>query len=173
MSNVIMDHATAAPTPAAPAAAAAAAPEKGKIGGILGIVLPALLAGAASFAATRLAPAHSPQPAVEDHGAVAHPPGPTVALEPFLVQVTDTNKKTHPMKVVLAIEFSHAAKEEELKGLVPRIRDATLTYLRGLTFEEAADRVRITKARDELLVEVKKCGADSAERVLITDFVIQ
>ncbi len=169
-----MEQAPATPAPVASAPATpAAAPEKGKMPAILGILLPALLAGGAAFGAARLAPpAPSPHGESEEHSS-AQPPGPTVALEPFLVQVNDANKKTHPMKVVLAIEFSHTAKEEALKALVPRIRDATLTYLRGLTYEDAADRVHITKAREELLVEIKKVGADSAERVLITDFVIQ
>ena len=128
-----MDQASATPASATAASASATptapAPEKGNMPAIVGILLPGLLAGAAAFGAARLAsPAQSSgHEGSAEHSSSAQPPGPTVALEPFLVQVNDANKKTHPMKVVLAIEFSHAAKEEALKALVPRIRDATLT----------------------------------------------
>jgi flagellar basal body-associated protein FliL len=137
----------------------------------LAIVLPALLAAGAAFGGAKLASAHAAAPAAE-HVEHAKPPGPTVPLDPFLVTVADGNGKTHPMKVTIAIEFESTAKEEQIKAFAPRIRDATLTYLRKLTYDRATDS-DTEKLRAELLERVQKSGAESAERILITDFVVQ
>ena len=153
--------------------AGAAAPKGGGlIGKLMGIVLPALVAGAASFGGTRVAGAQHAPPAA-DAGEAAKPPGPTLALEPFVFTVADSNKKAHPMKVALAVEFDSAAKEESLKSLVPRVRDATLSYQRTVTSEQAQDAASTEKARSELLAAIKASGAPGAQRVLVTDLVVQ
>jgi flagellar basal body-associated protein FliL len=140
---------------------------------ILGMIMPAILAGAASFGGVRVAAGHPPAA----HGDPVHvevkPPGPTVALDPFLVSITDANKKAHPMKLSVAVEFGSAVKEDTLKAFVPRIRDAILSHMRTLPFEEAVDAQHSDKLRDELLERCKKAGASGAERVLITDLVSQ
>jgi flagellar basal body-associated protein FliL len=90
--------------------------------------------------------------------------------------VSDANKKGHPMKVTIAIEFSEAPKgkeEDGLKALTPRIRDATLGYLRQLTYESAIDPSATNKLREDLLEHLKTSGVPAAEHVLITDLVIQ
>jgi len=159
-----------------PAATAAAAPPKSSaVGGILRLLVPAMLAAGASYGGARAAAAHGPQPPVqqEAHHAETPAPGPTVALEPFLITVTDTKGKGHVMKVSVAVEFDHLAKEEALKPFAPRIRDAVLTYLRALSFEEAGDGTRMEKMRSEMLERCTKAGASSAVRVLVTDFVLQ
>src|SRR5262245_2947997 len=101
------------------------------------IILPAVLAAGAAFGGAKVAGAHATAaaPAAEHH-APAHPPGPTVPLDPFLVTIPDVNKKIHPMKVTVAIEFESGAKEEHIKVFAPRIRDATLSFLRTMTYEE-------------------------------------
>jgi flagellar FliL protein len=162
-----------------PKEGAAAAPAAKKGGGalsmILGIVLPAILAGAGSFGGARVAGAH--QPAAHAPEAPAHAeakaPGPTVALEPFLVSIADAKGKGHPMKLSVAVEFEALVKEDILKAFVPRIRDAILAYMRTLTYEEAIDTARSDTLRDELLERCKKAGAIGAERILITDLVSQ
>lgn len=142
--------------------------------GILGLLLPALLAGAAAFGGAKIAGARAAAPAaaVNAHAA-AKPPGPTLALEPFLVNTSDANKKMHPMKVTLAIEFDEHVKEETLKPFIPRIRDASLSYFRSITFEEATDTTHSEKLRADLLERYRTSGANGAERVLITDLVVQ
>jgi flagellar basal body-associated protein FliL len=156
----------------------AAKPAKKAIGGaILGILLPAILAAGGSFGAVKLAnkgaghaePAHPPPPPRWE----PRPPGPTIALEPFLVTVTDENKKNHPMKLTIAIEFEAAVKEETLKAFTPRIRDAVLVYVRSLQFEDVADARKGEKIREEILERCRKAGAVAAERVLVTDMVVQ
>jgi flagellar basal body-associated protein FliL len=152
----------------------AAPAKKGSSLGAVGLVLPALLAGAASFGGTKFSTAHAAvagiSPAAE-HAMSA--PGPTLSAEPFLIVVQDVNKKAHAMKVTIAIEFDEKAKEETLKSFTPRIRDGALSYLRGLSYEEALDGGKNDKLRNDLLERIRAVGAASAQRVLITDFVIQ
>jgi flagellar basal body-associated protein FliL len=144
--------------------------------GILAMVLPAVFAAAAAFGGARVAGAkHGPAIAASAQAETAKPPGPTLALDPFLLSVADANKKVHPMKVTIAIEFEGpAGKEEEgLKGLTPRIRDASLGYLRTLAYEEVIDPVGGGKMRTELIERLRASGVPTAEHVLITDLVIQ
>jgi|CZKU01.1.fsa_nt_gi flagellar basal body-associated protein FliL len=156
------------------------APADGKKGGPspLALLLPALLAGAAAFGGAKFSAAHAAAaggaPAVAEHVAAAiPPPGPTVPLEPFLVLTQDVNKKSHPMKVTLAIEFNETAKEETLKSFTPRIRDAALSYLRLIPYEDALDSTKTEKFRADILDRVRASGATAAERILITDLVVQ
>lgn len=155
-------------------AAPAPAPKGSKGGAILAIVLPAMFSGGAAFGGARVASGivHTKTVYVETPAA-PKPPGPTLALEPFLVTLAEANGKAHAMKVVLAIEFSSTTKEDILKPLMPRVRDASLTYLRTLTYDTAADRSKVDAVRNDLLESIKKSGATTAERVLITDFVLQ
>jgi flagellar basal body-associated protein FliL len=153
---------------------ASAAPKGGGGGpGILGMVLPAVLAAAAAFGGAKVAGAGHAAPApVAEHEDKVKPPGPTLALDPFVVTIPDSNKKVHPMKVTIAIEFKATSKEEEFKTLTPRLRDASLTYLRTLTFDDAIDPAASDKMRPEILERLRAAGAE-AERVLITDLVVQ
>jgi flagellar basal body-associated protein FliL len=163
----------------APKPAAAAPPKRSMLLTIVGMVLPALFAAGAAYGASRFtmgkaAVATHAEP--EKHAPVKfdpRPPGPTVALEPFLVTLTSADKKPHAMRLTLAIEFESGAKEETTKNFTPRIRDAVLSYLRSLSYEEATDRDRTEKIRAQILERCHAAGAMSAERILITDVVIQ
>lgn len=165
---------------------AAAAPKSSAVGGLLKVIIPAVLAAGAAYGGTRAAAAHAPvaaaAPAEEQKHAPLKPPGPTLPLDPFLVTLVDGKGKTHPMKLTLAIEFEGDGKKkgeeggnetDEFKGFVPRIRDSVLGMLRTLTFEDAVDTQHSEKFREELLEKVQKSGAKSAEKVLVTDFVVQ
>jgi flagellar basal body-associated protein FliL len=158
------------------------APKKpSAVGGILKILVPALLAAGASYGGTRYAKAQNAivvvkeKEAAEGHGKRHdEPPGPTLALEPFLLSVFDAQHKPHPMKLTVAVEFdAKAAGHDDPKLFMPRIRDAVLTYLRAMTYEEVTDASHFQKIRVELLAHCKEVGAEHAEKVLITDFVIQ
>ena len=154
--------------------------EKQSRGGtpILGMVLPAIFAAGAAFGGARFAGAHhAPAAAASEHVEAPKPPGPTLALDPFLLSVADANKKAHPMKVTIAIEFDGADKgekaDEALKGLTPRIRDAVLGHLRTVSYEDVIDPAGGDKLRNELLDRLHASGAPAAVHVLITDLVIQ
>ncbi len=144
--------------------------------GAIGIVLPALLAAGGGFGGVKLAgkAAHA-APAVsaaEQHHVQGMPPGPTVALEPFLVTVSDGGRKPRPMRMTIAIELRPGSKDDEAKPFIPRIRDTTLTYLRTLSYEEVSDAHKVEAARDELLTRLRRVGIIAADRVLITDLVL-
>jgi flagellar basal body-associated protein FliL len=146
---------------------------------VLMLILPAALAGAAAFGGVRFATAHAAAPPgqAEHAAATLPPPGPTLALEPFLVVTLDSLRKTHAMKVTIAVEFEASGKEESkedaLKGFVPRIRDAALSYLRLMTYEDAMDTNHSDKMRADLLEKFRAAGAGGATRVLVTDLVVQ
>jgi len=171
----VADEKSKAPPPAAPPAAA----KKGVAGTVIGVVLTALLStggafGGAKFGAASAAAAH-PNPEAEHAPGIptVRAPGVTMPLEPFLVTVNDASGKPRAVKVTLALELRPHELEEALKPFVPRLRDATLTYLRALTFEEAANNQHVEKMRAELLERFTKLGAIAIEQILITDFVTQ
>ena len=170
---------------------AADAPKKGgggAVGNILKIVIPAILAAGASYGGTRYAKAQNAIAVIKEkeeaeHGKKHHeePPGPTLTLEPFLLSVMDAQHKSHPMKMSVAVEFKaagggggeHGGGGAEPKTFMPRIRDAVLTYLRSMTYEEISEPTHQQKIRVELLAHCKEAGVEQAEKILITDFVIQ
>ncbi len=163
---------------APPAVTIAPPPKKGAAGTAIGVLLTAVLSagaafGGAKFGAASVKPAH---PEGEgEHAAVptVRAPGLTMPLEPFLVTVNDATGKPRAVKVTLALELRPHELEEALKPYVPRLRDATLTYLRALTFEEAANNQHVEKMRGELLERFIKLGAIAIDQILITDFVTQ
>jgi flagellar FliL protein len=166
-----------AATPAAPAAAPAPA-KRSLVLTLVTLVLPALFAAGAAYGASRAtmgkaAAAAHPEPAHTAAKFDPRPPGPTMAFEPFLVTLTSLDKKPHAMRLTIAVEFESGAKEETTKTFMPRIRDAVLTYLRSLSFEEMTDRDRTEKIRAQILERCHAVGAMTAERILITDVVIQ
>lgn len=145
-------------------------------GGAITLVLTVLLAGAASFGGAKLgSAAHPPAPvhAAPAHAPTATPPGPTIALEPFIVTMQEPQGPAHVLKLTIAVELKLGKKEEDFKPFVPRVRDATLTYLRSLSYEEAQSGERFEHLRADLLERIQKLGVNVAEQVLITDFVTQ
>ena len=144
---------------------------------LVGAFLTALLSGGAAFGGAKYAGAHAaPAPAPAEHESShegSRPPGPTLPLEPFLVNVMDATGKTHAMKVTIAVEFEKAAKEEEFKILVPRLRDAALGFFRGLTYEQAQKPEEIEKAKTALLERIRTAGAEESRKILVTDLVVQ
>jgi flagellar basal body-associated protein FliL len=154
-------------------------PKKSAAGTVVGILLTAILSGGAAFGGAKFgaassAGAHSGAEGEQAAGIpTIRPPGVTMPLEPFLVTVNDASGKPRAVKVTLALELRPTEKEEALKLFVPRLRDATLTYLRALTFEEAANNQHVEKMRGELLERFTKLGAIAIEQILITDFVTQ
>lgn len=161
--------------PEAAAPKDAPAPAKGP-NPILTMALVAVVAGGASFGGVKLGSAakhggghEAAAPSVR----VMKAPGPTIPLEPFILSINDAQGRSHAMKVTIAIELEAGGKEEPAKVFIPRVRDATLAYLRALTFDEAIQPARMEKARGDLLDKYLIVGLPGAERILITDLVLQ
>lgn len=162
------------------AADAKAAPAKkgGAAGTAIGIVLTALFATGGAFGGAKLG-AGKAAPRPEQHEPevkgipTVRPPGATVALEPFLLTVNDAQQKPHAIKLTIVLELRPNEKEDVMKPFIPRIRDAMLSYLRALTYEEASNNEHVERMRGELIERFSKLGAIQIDQVLITDFVMQ
>jgi flagellar protein FliL len=160
----------------APAAAAPAAPaDKGKKSGVVGVVVAlvvtAVLSGGAAYGGARAA--SGPPKHEEPKVVIAKPPGPTIQLDPFVVNVSSADGKPHAVKLTIAIELGHTEKEDAFKVFVPRVRNTTLGYLRGLTFEDLADRGKVEAIRNDLRERIHNVGAIQADQILITDLLTQ
>jgi len=110
--------------PAAEKEAEAPAPKKkSKMGLVIALVLPLVAAGGTYFAMAQKSdkPAAPPKPEV----------GPILSLESFIVNLNEPGANRY-FKVTLDLELNPKAKEEEVKGMLPRFRDAVLVYLTGL-----------------------------------------
>jgi flagellar basal body-associated protein FliL len=159
------------------------APKKGLPGIVL--MLGAIIAtGASAAAGAVLGPAlagnkaqagvHGAAPAASSAGEEADTPGEAAALEPIVVDVREANGELHHLKVGIAIELGHGVTEEQFKHLVPRMRDAAISYLRALPFDEITTPAKFDAIRTELGEQIAHAaGKDKVRRVLFTDFVAQ
>lgn len=148
------------------------APGGSIVGKLLGIVLPAVFAGAAAFLGAKLG-----QPAAgahEEHAKKIELPGLTIDLKAFVVNVIDEKTgEGKPCKMTVAIELKKLAKKEEFEPFVPRIRDQVLSYVRSLSYQEVTNPRTKERMTEDLLSLIHKLGAEQAERVLIQELVTQ
>ncbi len=161
--------------------AAAKGKGKGKLVALLVTVL--LLAGGSAAAGVAFGPKllkpraakHPPSAASADaEGEGEGAPKASHTLDPIVVDIRVGDEELHHIKVGLALELGGEPKEEELKGLVPRGRDAAIGYLRSLTLVEVTDPAKFEGIRTELSHRiVKAMGKKVVKRVLFTDFVVQ
>jgi flagellar protein FliL len=141
---------------------------------ILGMVVPPILAGAASYAGSLMGAQQAiAAPPADSAAADVEAPGPTVRMAPFVLSMTDEEGQPHAMKVTLAVELKRDASDTDFASYVPRARDAVIRVLRGLTFEEATNKSTHQKLRERLLDELHVLGAEQAENVWFIDFVVQ
>ncbi|HVU05604.1 MAG TPA: flagellar basal body-associated FliL family protein [Polyangiaceae bacterium] len=100
-------------------------------------------------------------------------PAETVPMPQVVVDVRDKDGDVHHLKVGLQFE-TKKLPEEEFAKVLPRGREALVTYLRGLTFESATDPKAFEKIRKEIQDRTKKAvGKSRVKRVLITEYVAQ
>jgi flagellar basal body-associated protein FliL len=98
----------------------------------------------------------------------------SVDINPIVVDLRDGDGRIRHLKVGLAAELAETANVEEFKLMSPRGREATLSYLRSLTFEEVADPARYTSIKDEISKRmIEAIGTDKVQRILLVDFVLQ
>jgi flagellar basal body-associated protein FliL len=120
--------------------------------------------------------AHEPagHAAASAQGSEDAPPGEAAALDPIIVDVREASGEMHHLKVGIAIELGHGVSEDEFKKLVPRMRDAAISYLRALPFDQIASPSKFDPIRAELGERIAKAaGKSRVQRVLFTDFVAQ
>lgn len=149
-------------------------------GGAAGLVLgPKLIGGSPPAVA---APGANPGA----HGAPSPPAGPAKAhksvpekvvsfrFDPIIVDVMDKQGEAHHLKVGLAAELAEGASEADFKLVQPRGREAAITFLRSLTYEEITNPKKYSKLKKDLSTKVTKAvGEERVSRLLVIDFVAQ
>lgn len=97
-----------------------------------------------------------------------------VTLEAAVVDLRDAANETHHLKIAIAIEVRSEVPEEEAKVFVMRAKDAEITYLRTLTYEDVTDHAKFEVIRKELSHRVLKAfGKKHGKKMLITEYVVQ
>jgi flagellar basal body-associated protein FliL len=175
--------------------AAAPAPKKSKTGLIIGIVIALVTLVGGSVAGAVLGPkllggedheaaaAEEEDEAAESGGHDAKPKKKgkgkdekiiSVDINPIVVDLRDADGRLRHLKVGLAAELGETANVEEFKLMSPRGREATLSYLRSLTFEDVADPARYAAIKDEISKRmIDAIGPERVHRILLVDFVLQ
>jgi flagellar basal body-associated protein FliL len=91
-----------------------------------------------------------------------------------VVDLRDSDNRIRHLKVGLTAELADGATPEDFKLVIPRGREAALTYLRSLAFEDVADPQHFIAIKDELSKRViEAVGEERVRRLMLTDFVIQ
>lgn len=145
------------------------------IGVLLGTTAVAGIGGA--FVGPMLAP-----PAAADekaHGADEHEePEVTesIKLDPIVVDLRHDGAVRH-LKVGLSLEPAHTGGGHGGGGIepyLPRGREAAITYLRSLTFDEATNPKAFERIRGELEQRIiAAIGKSRVGRIVVTDYVAQ
>jgi flagellar basal body-associated protein FliL len=98
----------------------------------------------------------------------------TVDVPSVVVDILDNQGRIRHLKVGLTAELADKVPAEEFRLFIPRGREAALTYLRSLPFEQVADPNHFTAIKDELGKRVSEAvGEERVHRMMLTDFVIQ
>jgi flagellar basal body-associated protein FliL len=177
--------------------AEAAAPKKSKLGLIIGVVIAVVTLVGGSVAGAVLGPkllgaeedagGHGKSgksgkgeqgeksPRGDDDGEGATPEHIVTAEIPsVVVDLRDTDGRIRHLKVGLTAELGDQVSVEEFRLVVPRGREAALTFLRSLPFEEVADPQHFIAIKDELAKRVTEAvGERRVHRMMLTDFVLQ
>jgi flagellar basal body-associated protein FliL len=97
-----------------------------------------------------------------------------MTLEAAVVDLRDATGETHHLKIAIAIEERAEVPEEEAKVFLMRAKDAEITYLRTLSYEDVTDHAKFEQIRKELSTRVLKAfGKKHGKKMLITEYVVQ
>ena len=154
--------------------------KKSKVGLIIGIVVGVLFLVGGTVAGIVLGPRlmGGAPPANAETVAEGDEPEPTQivtsSFTPIVIDVRSHSGKVHHLKVGLSAELAEGVLEEEFRLVQPRGREAALSYLRTLSFEDITNPEKYSAIKDELAKQVVEAvGHDKAHRILLVDFVTQ
>jgi flagellar FliL protein len=136
---------------------------------VLFIILPLLLLGGGAAAGYFLLFAHKEKPAAAEQAAPANESEDAVAvdegkppvyidMDELLVNITGANGRPSFLKLKLAIELTAPEDQEKIKGVMPRILDQFLVYLRGLRVDDLQGSEGLQRLREELLLRARMAG---------------
>lgn len=144
---------------------------------IAAVVLGGGAAAAGAVVAMRMAPPPAAAAAPE-HGK-DDKPHTIVELSPIVVDIRAADGTTHHLKVALSAEVAGEGGEgekakEEMAMVMPRGREAAISYLRSLTYEEVTSPHSFEKIKAELSKRIVEVLEEAhVVGVLVTDFVSQ
>lgn len=98
----------------------------------------------------------------------------TVDIPSVVVDLRDSDGRIRHLKVGLTAELGDKVPAEQFKLFIPRAREAALTFLRSLPFDEVSDPQHFVAIKDELAKRVTEAvGEERVHRMMLTDFVLQ
>ena len=98
----------------------------------------------------------------------------SVAFPAVVVDLRDQDERIRHLKIGINVEVPESVPEDEFKLYMPRGREAILTYMRSLNYEEVTDPTRYETIKSELSKRVTEAvGAKRVKRVLVVEFVSQ
>jgi flagellar protein FliL len=151
---------------------------------IIGLALLLIAGGAAFFLLRKPAPA----PVVEAPPAEPLPPPPVepppeplkpqreiiMTLEPFLIELTDKQGRTHFLTIRFTAATNEPAVELEFKRNIIVVRDAVYYYLKNKSMDFLTDKNNAdTLKKDVLSVINQFIGAQPLDNLLIEDFLVK
>lgn len=156
-------------------------PASGKAGkGLVVVVLlvAVVLGGGAAAAGAIVAMRFAAPP-----GDAAHPPPSssaddkvplTVEFAPLVVDIRTADGVMHHLKVALSAEVPPEVTVDEVKSAMPRGRQAAISYLRGIDFDEAVKPEAFQAFQADLSKHViAAMGPKRVSAILVTDFISQ
>ncbi|MEI7892462.1 MAG: flagellar basal body-associated FliL family protein [Myxococcales bacterium] len=165
------------PAPAPPEAKPK--PAGGKAGSIILLLLVVVLSVGGSALGSAFGPAIAQKWARDDKSKKEREAeetlGENLALEAMTVDIRDNAGVGHHLRVAVTIELGHPPMpEEEVKKLTPRVRDAVIEDMRGLSYEDLSAASQFTAIRNELQERIgRTLGKHRTKKVFFTEFVLQ
>ncbi len=99
--------------------------------------------------------------------------GPTVQMEPFIVNLTDA-QGTRYLKVSIQMEMTHENLGEEIEQRMPLIRDEIIMILSSKSFEDVSTIAGKRALKRGIINGINKyLRTGQVTRVYFTDFVVQ
>jgi flagellar basal body-associated protein FliL len=161
-------------------------PKKKKGGALITLVGALVIASMSSAAGATFGPSIKQKllgghpPAAGEHAEEAEEKsekgGHIAPLDSLVVDVHDEGGENHHVKVGLALEVAgEPVNEEEWKAeVVPKARDACISYLRSLKYDEASSSAKFESIRTELQERISKAvKKPKVKHVFFIDYVVQ
>ncbi len=146
---------------------------------IVVLVLLAATGGAAYWFGVIPGLGPSAQESLEEGGEPADPHakklslGPTMALDPFIVNLADPDGKRY-LKANIEVEFYGERVPEGMHEVMPQLRDSLLTLLTSKSFEDIRTPEGKQALREEIIARLNQSlKTDSVKGVYFTEFIIQ
>lgn len=109
----------------------------------------------------------------ESHEEAKIEEGVMVALDPFVVNLSDNNGNRF-LKVTMQLEVAGPAVMEKAKNKTPQLRDAVITLLTSRTSDSLVSPEGKLQLKDEVNIMANQIlGNNSVKNVYLTDFVMQ